>query len=357
VKKRIPHFHEKRGKNWVAYYHVVKVDGKVKWTSLGTDRIDALRKWADLEKRPAPAETGTFNAVADQFMAWFAEEIKAGRNAQRTYDDREKYLKVLRPVFGEKPMEAIDSVVVTRYIDKRSAKISAKKEMRFLSVMWNWAKSRGHVKQSNPVAGVRMPVERGRSVEVQPHEYWLVWECGDQLIKDVLELAARLGTRPDELFSLRWEHVDFGATPMTVRVWQNKISAWRTVEADPELEALLGRLRGDRESPKGYVLTGPKGNRLSPSGAFRYRFDKARDLAEQKAGELGIEIQRFQHRDIRPMAGISTLQSEGMDAARRLLGHSTERMTAHYTTKRIGTVGKSAPVRSKVRSTSNPTQE
>jgi integrase len=357
VKKRIPHFHEKRGKNWVAYYHVVKVDGKVKWTSLGTDRIDALRKWADLEKRPAPAETGTFNAVADQFMAWFAEEIKAGRNAQRTYDDREKYLKVLRPVFGEKPMEAIDSVVVTRYIDKRSAKISAKKEMRFLSVMWNWAKSRGHVKQSNPVAGVRMPVERGRSVEVQPHEYWLVWECGDQLIKDVLELAARLGTRPDELFSLRWEHVDFGATPMTVRVWQNKISAWRTVEADPELEALFGRLRGDRESPKGYVLTGPNGSRLSPSGAFRYRFDKARDLAEQKAGELGIEIQRFQHRDIRPMAGISTLQSEGMDAARRLLGHSTERMTAHYTTKRIGTVGKSAPVRSKVRSTSNPTQE
>ena len=358
MSKRIPHFHQKtgvgkNGRKWISYYHVAKIDGKVIWTSLGTDRIEALRKWADMEKQPAPAETGTFNSIADQFMAWFADEVKAGRNAQRTYEDREKYLKVLRPVFGDKPMEAIDSVVVTKYIDKRSAKISAKKEMRFLSVMWNWAKSRGHVKLPNPVAGVRMPVERGRSVEVQPHEYWLVWECGDQLIKDVLELAARLGTRPDELFSLRWEHVDFNATPVTVRVWQNKTTAWRTVEADADLVGLLARLRGDRESGEGYVLTGPNKRRLSPSGAFRYRFDKARDLAEEKAKELGVTVQRFQHRDIRPMAGISTLQSEGMDAARRLLGHSTERMTAHYTTKRIGTVGKSAPVRS----TSNLSQD
>lgn len=355
--KKVPRFHvksgvSKSGKKWVAYYYVAKVNGKNKWTPLGTDRIEALRKWADLEKRPAPAETGTFSAIAEQFMSWFDGEVKAGRNAQRTYEDREKYLKVLLPVFGDKPMEAIDSVVVTKYIDKRTAKISAKKEMRFLSVMWNWAKSRGHVKQSNPVAGVRMPVERGRNVEVQPHEYWLVWQCGDQLIKDVLELAARLGTRPDELFSLRWEHIDFAVEPVTVRVWQNKISAWRTVEADAELAGLLARLRGDRDPGKGYVLTGPGGRRLSPSGAFRYRFDKARDLAEEKASEMGISVQRFQHRDIRPMAGISTLQSEGMDAARRLLGHTTERMTAHYTTKRIGTVSKSAPVRS----TSNSSQ-
>ena len=356
--KRIPHFHEKRGvskagKRWVAYYHVVKAQGKVKWTSLGSDRVEALRKWADLEKRPAPSETGTFNSIAQQFMAWFKKEVEDGRNAQRTYEDREVYVKHLAPVFGDKPLEAIESKTVRMYIDRRSAKISAKKEMRFLSVMWNWAKERGLVRKSNPVAGVRMPKETGRSIEVQPHEYWLVWECGDQMVKDTLELAARLGTRPAEVFSIEWRNVSLDTDPVTVKIWQSKVRGWRVVEADDDLVALLNRIKGDREQPRGHVLTDDSGDKLKATGTFRRRFDVARDLAEVKAKEMGVEFQRFQHRDIRPMAGISTLQAEGMDAARRLLGHTTERQTAHYTTKRIGTVGKSAPVRS----TSNPIEK
>lgn len=62
--------------------------------------------------------------------------------------------------------------------------------------------------------------------------------------------------------------------------------------------------------------------------------------------------------DLRPMAGLAMLDAEGMDAARRLLGHTTERMTAHYTTKRRGFVSKSATLKpDEVRSTSNPSQE
>jgi len=75
----------------------------------------------------------------------------------RTYEDRKTYFKNLSPVFGNKPFEAIESTVVRTYIDRRSAKITAKKEMRFLSVVWNWAKERGIVSKPNPVAGVRMP--------------------------------------------------------------------------------------------------------------------------------------------------------------------------------------------------------
>ena len=355
--KRIPRFHEKQGvnkagKKWVAYYHVAKVEGKAKWISLGTDRIEALRKWAELEKRAAPIETGTFDAVVNQFMEWFKKEVEDGRNAMRTYEDRTTYFKNLSPVFGNKPFEAIESTVVRTYIDRRSAKITAKKEMRFLSVVWNWAKERGIVSKPNPVAGVRMPKETGRSIEVKPHEYWLVWECGDQLVKDTLELAARLGTRPTEVFGIEWRNVDLEGTPATVKIWQGKVNQWRVVEADGDLEALLRRMKGERTQPRGFVLTDASGEQLKTGGTFRHRFDTARDLAAAKAAELVVEFQRFQHRDIRPMAGISTLQAEGMDAARRLLGHTTERQTAHYTTKRIGTVGKSA----KVRSTSNLSQ-
>jgi integrase len=358
--KRIPHFHEKRGeskngKRWVAYYHAAKTNGKVKWISLGTDRVEALRKWAELEKCPAPPETGTFNSVADGYVEWMRNAVQDGSLAKRTLADREVYLKTqLRPVFGPYPFAAITSVAVRTYLDRRTAKISGKKEIRCLSAMWNWAKERGLVNAANPVAGVTLPKEEGRRIEVRPQDYWLVYSCGDHLVQDVLELAARLGTRPQEAFDLTWSQIALGDTPVTIRVWQSKVDAPRTVEADEDLMAMLTRLRAGRERPDGHVLTDDDGKPLNPVGAFRYRFYQARAAAILKAEKLQIHHQDFQLRDLRPMAGLAMLDAEGMDAARRLLGHATERMTADYTTKRRGMVSRSAKL---VRSTSNSSQD
>ena len=348
--KRLTHWHEKKftGKNgqvWTAYYHVVKVSGKVKWTSLGNNKAAALRKWAEIEAKPAPSEAGTFDAVANEYMKWAEAEVLNGELAQRTLDDRTVYLKSLRPVFGQHPLEAIRSSHVVKYVDKRSSKHSAGQEMRFLSVLWNWAKQRDIVTAANPVRGVRLPGTATRKIEVRPQDYWLVWECGDQMVKDVLELAARLGTRPQEVFGLTWGKVDLEAEPITIKVWQNKVQGLRLVLADAELEAIIRRLRGDRDRPKGHVLTDEDGAPLNPVGAFRYRFSAARTAAAKQAKESGCDYQNFQLRDLRPMAGLAMLDAEGMDAARRLLGHTTERMTAAYTTKRRGFVSNAATIR------------
>jgi integrase len=348
--KRLKHWHEKKftgknGQTWTAYYHVVKVDGKVKWTSLGNNKSAALRKWAEIEAKPVPSEAGTFDSVANEYMKWAEAEVANGELAQRTYDDREKYLKAMRPVFGQHPLEAIRSSHVVKYIDKRSSKHTAGQEMRFLSVLWNWAKARDIVTSANPVQGVKLPGTGTRKIEVRPQDYWLVWGCGDQMVKDVMELAARLGTRPQEVFGLTWGKVDLIAQPLTVKVWQNKVAGYRLVVADAELEALIQRLRGDRDNPRGHVLTDEDGGPLNPVGAFRYRFGLARSAAIKKAEEADVDHQDFQLRDLRPMAGLAMLDAEGMDAARRLLGHTTERMTAAYTTKRRGFVSDAAPIK------------
>lgn len=347
--KRLKHWHEKKftgknGQTWTAYYHVVKVDGKVKWTSLGNNKSAALRKWAEIEAKPVPSEAGTFDAVANEYMKWAEAEVANGELAQRTYEDREKYLKAMRPVFGQHPLEAIRSSHVVKYIDKRSSKHTAGQEMRFLSVIWNWAKARDIVTSANPVQGVKLPGTGTRKIEVRPQDYWLVWGCGDQMVKDVMELAARLGTRPQEVFGLTWGKVNL-SVPITVKVWQNKVAGYRLVVADAELEALIQRLRGDRDKPRGPVLTDEDGNALNPVGAFRYRFGLARSAAIKKAEEADVDHQDFQLRDLRPMAGLAMLDAEGMDAARRLLGHTTERMTAAYTTKRRGFVSDAAPIK------------
>lgn len=350
--KKLPHFSEKRGtskggKEWVAYYHTAKVDGKVKWTALGRNKSAALRKWAELESKPVPNEAGTFNAVADQYMIWAEAEVVVGELAPRTIADRKKYLKVMRPVFGVHPFAAIKSSDVVTYLDVRgkTSKHSAGQELRFLSAMWNWAKARDIVTTANPVTGIRLPGTGNRMIEVRPQDYWLVHGCGDQMVKDVMELAARLGTRPQEVFGLTWGKVDLSASPMTVKVWMNKTTGFKIVVADAELEAIIQRLRGDRTKPKGHVLVDEDGKPLNPVGAFRYRFTAARTAAAKKAEEAEADHQDFQLRDLRPMAGLAMLDAEGMDAARRLLGHTTERMTAHYTTKRRGFVSNAAGIK------------
>ncbi len=349
--KKLPHFSEKRGvnrvgKEWVAYYHTAKVDGKVKWTALGRNKSAALRKWAELESKPVPNEAGTFNAVADQYMVWAEAEVAVGELAPRTIADRKKYLKVMRPVFGIHPFAAIKSSDVVTYLDVRgkTSKHSAGQELRFLSAMWNWAKARDIVTTANPVTGIKLPGTGNRMIEVRPQDYWLVHGCGDQMVKDVMELAARLGTRPQEVFGLTWGKVNL-SVPISVKVWMNKTTGFKTVIADDELEALIQRLRGDKVKPKGHVLVDEDGKPLNPVGAFRYRFAAARTAAAKKAAEAEADHQDFQLRDLRPMAGLAMLDAEGMDAARRLLGHTTERMTAHYTTKRRGFVSNAATLK------------
>lgn len=341
-KKKIPCFYEKKGKNWTAYYHAVKIKGKMIWTKLGTDRATALRKWAEMEVREAPAEVGTVKAVMGTYLKWAAGEVAAERLAERTLRDREGYAQRILKPFGEHLLESIEPKHIRLYLDNRKAKIVGKKEMRFFSVLWNWARERGITAKTNPVAGVKMPEEVGRTIVVSNQDYWLVYEMGDQLVRDVLLLAARLGTRPQEVFDLQWKNISFSDAGVAVNVWQNKTKQWRTVMGSTELADQLKALRDTIDGDATYVLCKKDGKPLKITGTFRVSFGKAREAAASAALERGLAFTSFQLRDVRPMAGIEMLLKNGMDAARQLLGHSTEKMTAHYTTKRTGMVSAAA---------------
>lgn len=77
---------------------------------------------------------------------------------------------------------------------------------------------------------------------------------------------------------------------------------------------------------------------LKAFGYFRSHFDKARDAAEQEAKELGISFERFQFRDLRPKAASDIDAMHDIKAAQKLLGHTTEQMTAGYIRSRRGDV-------------------
>lgn len=56
------------GKLWTGYYYNGRDEsGRRVEIPLGSDRIEALRKWAELEAAPVPADASTMRAVFDRY--------------------------------------------------------------------------------------------------------------------------------------------------------------------------------------------------------------------------------------------------------------------------------------------------
>lgn len=129
---------------------------------------------------------------------------------------------------------------------------------------------------------------------------------------------------------MRWDHIKDG----TLRVQQGKTKSKSKLQIDivGELAALVDRIKS-RGIVGMTLLSDPKGQQLKHSGYFRSQFKLARDRAEKRAAESGIEFNRFQFRDLRAK---SASDMESMANARKLPGHSTESMTTEYVRARVG---------------------
>lgn len=333
----------KQGETWTGYYyeHPRDAAGKRKLTSLGTDLTEAKRKWAELENRPAPVDLTTIEGVYALYMAW-AEDREKSKLSLRTLSDRKKYWKHLAPVYGSTPINALLPGHIMPYFDKRSSQVSAKKELKFLSVMCNWARGKGLMRVPNPCTGlfVQMKVKEGRDIYVEDIWLALVYKHGSDTIRDALDLAYLTGQRPSDVKKMRWSQVQDNV----LLVGQQKTGAKLRIVIEGKLKEVLDRIK--KRGIKGLtILADNKGQPLKDFGFFRSQFDKARDAAEAEAKEMGIDFVRFQFRDLRPKAATDLDTLHSLKAAQKLLGHTTERMTAEYIRKRRGDVVRPLPAK------------
>jgi integrase len=317
------------------YYEYPRdADGKRRLEGLGTDLLRAKMKWADIESLSATEAKVTVDeksmaALYEKYMVW-AKNRAQSKLSVRTLQDREKYWKKLEPIFGRMSVEAFRPEFMLRYFDGRPSKVSAKKEVKFLSVMFNWARARGYMMAANPVAGTtrQMKVTECRDIYVTDEMLALVYSCASPIIQDAIDLAYLTGQRPADVLKMRWDQVRDGA----VWVEQGKGKVKLQINVVGELAALMDRIKS-RGIVGMTLLSDPKGQKLKQSGYFRSQFDLARDKAEKRAAELGVEFVRFQFRDLRAK---SASDVASMATARKLLGHSTESMTAKYVRARVG---------------------
>lgn len=336
---------ERRGKVWYYLDKGKQPNGKRLEIPLGNDYLEALRKYAELVKTvSAPPVT------LPELLTKWADDTRTTRSpgSQEDIDNCTPNLVRFFSSPTPAPIDAIRPVHIAQYLDWRSAPskpdeepkrkaapIRANREIAWLSVAWNWARSRGITDKPNPCEGVRRNKETGRDIYVEDDELSALMDVADAPLREFLELAHLIGQRPTDM--RRLHDAMQGADVLPLQQGKTKAKLRFVIEGD--LEDLVNRIAARKAT-----ITKPLANTLlvdedgQPLGKaqIRYRFAKARRLAAEKYPHLASRMAIIQMRDIRAKAGTDKREAEGLDAAQGLLGHKRADMTEHYTRQRKG---------------------
>jgi integrase len=322
-----------KGVEKVCYYHVGARPER-KLTSLGTDYSLALKKWAEIEGFRMRSPKGTLAEAYERYIEWAERsDLKPA-----TLVDYKKRWRQLEKPFGKCITDELKPEWMVKYFDSRSSKIRAKKELKFVSVLCNWSASRGLSNGNNPCANIMriLKVDERRTIYVSDSDYELVKECANQLVKDAMEVCLLFANRPAETAAARLDHID--GKELVVRLPKTEKSGLKEKRIPLTGERLnyVERQRNKAARPL-WLVTDEKYQPLKPNGPkFRRAFDEARNKAEELAEKRGIPFQRFQLRDLRAKAATDIARKHGIEAARLMLGHTTQKQTQDYIRSVIG---------------------
>lgn len=310
----------KSGKVWQAFYYNGRDEsGKRVEIPLGQDLHEAKRKWAELERQVIPSETDLMRFIFDKYVL----EVIPGK-APRTQKENLLALKNLRLVFDDAPIDAIQPQHLAQYREKRTAKVSANREMSLFSHVWNMAREWGFTAKENPVTGVRKNPETGRTFYVDDEVWTAVMEKAAPELKSAMRLAYLSGQRPADV--LKMKLADVRNDELIVQ--QNKTAKMLRIALTVNgVRTELGELiDGLKKKPVTslWLLADDAGKPMTRN-VLRNRFDEARlSAAESADPELAKRIKQFQFRDIRAKAASDI---EDAKTASNLLGHANERIT------------------------------
>jgi integrase len=318
----------KSGKVWAGYYHNgYAPDGSRKETPLGGDYKEALRKWAELECRPAPTETGLMGVVFERYV-----KDVVPTKAPRTQVENMRAIDNLTDVFGTAPIEAITPQHVAQYRDKRTAKISANREIALFSHCWNMAREWGYTARENPVRGIRKNKESARTFYADKAVWDAVQAHACPELIAAMQLAYLTGQRTADVIKMRLSDIDQDY----LQVKQNKTEsknpgkllriALTVAGVRTELGHLVDKLtQRPGKTLSFFLLAMPNGQPLTYN-MLQNRFELARAAAAQAQTDpaIAVRIRKFQFRDIRAKAASDI---DDLQAASHLLGHAGQAIT------------------------------
>jgi len=294
------------------YYYT----GGKRMLPLGDDLGRAKQQWAQLEAGPLTAPASSFAQVA----ARYRREVLPTKG-RKTQIEQDAQLTRLVAVFGAMQVADIRPADVRAYLDKRSAKVMANREVALLSHVYNRAREWDYTQGENPVAGVTKNKERPRDVLVTDAMYAAVYAKADGVLQDAMDLALLIGQRVKDVLGAKRSDIVDGH----LQVRQAKTRKALRIEITPALASIIERALGrTRQASSLWVLANDDGTPLT-YWQLRRRFDAAREAVRGDGKDQEkVALAAWQFRDLRAKAASD---SDSLRQAQELLGHTSESVT------------------------------
>jgi integrase len=326
----------RRGKIWWYNFefqgrHIQESSGFTnKTTAL---RVEAKRKADLLDRRAGFTKAKLapkFDDFVEQFLGWSEQQHKP-----KTHDLHEWNCKTLTRFFSGKYLDEITTEMVEDFKSarknepRRNAKdrrlvtgATVNRALTTLKLMYRQAARCGYV-VSNPVVGVSMfdePLDSMRVITFDEQAAYLAH--ASQPLYDVAKVMLDTGMRPEEVFRIRVENIDFKQRPIFNPFGKSK-AARRTIPMTEDVSCFFkARIKRFEEKGTPFVFPSPY-NLEKPIGSVK----KAHRLAAAGADIKG----HFRLYDLRhTFATRAVAAGADLPTLSALLGHTTIQMTMRY---------------------------
>lgn len=176
-----------------------------------------------------------------------------GELAPRTLADYFAYREALYVVFGDCDPDDVEQQHIAQYLEGRSAKKLANKEIAALSSAYNYAMRRG-LAQRNPCRGVRRNRVKPRDRYVRHDEFLAVFNKAPEHVQDIMAAIYLMELRPGEARRLQRGSI----TPDGVLIEESKTGKRKIVAWSPAVQFFLTRATS-RAPTSLYVFTNSRG--------------------------------------------------------------------------------------------------
>jgi integrase len=257
--------------------------------------------------------------VNNEFLPWSKRQHQAH---PRTYKRYQVASRPLIAAFRKVPVDGVTQALVEKFKITRSEEISpagTNRDLAALRFMLNFARRQGHIQQ-NPVVGIRFLPEGPGSMRVVSHEEQQRYLAkASPLLRDVTTVMLEIGTRPEEVYTIRKENVHLDQGYLFVPSGKTKFARRNLPLTEAALEILKRRVR----KAKGPYL-------------FPHRHDPNRPLttlnkAHYDALREANICPRFRLYDLRHTFGSrSAMAGVDLPTLKELMGHSDISTTMRY---------------------------
>lgn len=326
-----PGYLRQRGKVWyfecmykgVRYYERIGAVSKTVAVKKASQIYARIVEGTFLPERNVP----TFREVAEDYRGWYETHSKAKKRGKHVHIMR---INRLIDFFGRYKLDKINWRTVENYKRKRLcegvSRVTINKELRLLKTIIKRAIDLEMYSGKMPKIELFPDKEKEIVRSLTEEEARKLIEACPEWFKPVVVFALHTGLRAGEIFSLKWEQVDFAEGVIVLEKENTKTKDYYKVFMNETLKNLLLKLKEEQEEKgieHGYVFV----NRFGLP--YRYEDKTYRKVFQTACRKAGIKNFRFH--DLRhTFASWVAMCSRDIYAVQKLLNHKDLRTTKRY---------------------------